>query len=469
MEDFFKNKLNEFEESGDGWDKPDPEVWEQAQRQIFVPAGRFPVAGILIKSGVALLVLLLGGYIWHLHQDHDELKKSLENQQQQITQLTRQIAAAEQANQEKQQLALIENEKLKAENAAISQQNQAFRQQLERQRNPETQFSPLQKFDRPAAPAATDETEKLSNNATPPAALTQEKPAAVEVANISRLPEKPIAFEVTEPLPLTVPAQTTPLKNAEKRFEIGYEYALLGLKIPVQSDFKDQNAISDQVNKTVFTHSHGVYFAFSPKQNWFVRTGLRTAEMTLEQSRQSGVYYDKSGEYLKPDGATANDVSLALRTPYSQLESEITLAIPTDANLKTGDWLVFGTFERLRQRHYQVPFGISWFQGNKRLQLQLSGGVQWNLVVFDNYFLKAWVESKSIVLPVDEVKLQTKDVPSSQYLGAYAGFGLNYRLTQSWHLRSGLSYHYDFNQKSSKFSNSREIGSAFSLGLNYRF
>jgi opacity protein-like surface antigen len=166
----------------------------------------------------------------------------------------------------------------------------------------------------------------------------------------------------------------------------------------------------------------------------------------------------------------ANDISLSSRTPYNELESKITLTIPQDANIKTGDWLAFTIYERIRQRYYQVPIGLEYFHGRGRLQWQLQGGALLNKVVFDDYLLKAWVESKSEGLPIDKVKVITKVVPSKNYAGVYAGIGLNFQVTEHWHTRAGMTYNYDFiNNNKTGISNSQLIGSAFRLGLNYRF
>lgn len=468
MEDFLRNKLNEFEESNDGWDRPDAGVWERAQGQIIAAPKSTLKPKSLVWAGVLALLLLMAGYTWHLQQQLADLQSDLKTQHEKLTQ--QQLLAKENHNAEMRELTSA-HEKLQSANASITKKNEGLEKLVKQQQatisSLKTNYQSLQKTNHKADKTSIAGIQPIETADL--AVIESQNPKAVSLENMTLLPAKAIALESSELPTLVVPVKTVLPQKHWPKFEVGYEYALLGLKIPVQADFKDLNAISTPASKTVFTHAHGVYFAYSPKRNWFVRTGLRTAQMTLEQSQESGVYYDKSSEYLKPNGTTANDISLAVRTPYSELESEITLDIPQDANLKTGDWLVFGTYERLRQRYYQVPLGISYFHGNKRLQWQLQGGMQWNKVVFDDYFLKAYVWSKTKVLPVDKVKVLTKDVPSTQYLSAYAGIGLNYQLTQSWHLRSGLAYCFEFNDKSNEFSNSQKIANAFSLGLNYRF
>ncbi len=472
MEDFLKNKLNEFEDSNDGWDRPDPQVWEQAQGQILAPVTPVGMTSTFVKAGVVLLLLMMGGYIWYLQQQKNDLQIAFDGQGEQLEQLSQELASVEEKNLAEHQGLALKNEELHAENTAISNKNAALQKQFQQQQQVISLLnnknkSLLKARNQAVALHVLQKDNPL--NSQVPSQEKNETPLTLTSLNIHLLPEKQFLLH-SEPLKTPeVPVQTIPNIQRWEQFELGYEYALLGLKIPIQSDFKDLNSTANTVNKTVTTNSHGVYFAFSPKRNWFVRTGLRTAQMTLEQTSEAGVYYDKSSEYLKPNGTTANDISLNVRTPYSELESEITLDIPQDANLKTGDWLLFGTYERIRQRYYQVPIGVSYFQGLGRLQWQVQGGVSWNKVVFDDYFLKAYVQSKTNDLPVAKVKVLTKDVPATQYMGAYAGLGLNYRLTQSWHVRTGLTYSYDFNNKSNKFSNSKGITSAINLGLNYRF
>lgn len=138
-----------------------------------------------------------------------------------------------------------------------------------------------------------------------------------------------------------------------------------------------------------------------------------------------------------------------------------------------GDKAALQMLYEQNERHW---FRLCLRYGRNRSEAQdimqeglVMGGVIWNKVVFEDYFLKVYVQSKANELPVDKVKILTKGVPAVQYLGAYAGLGLNSQLLQSWHLITAMTHSYDINDKSNKFLNSKEITYAFSFGLNYRF
>ena len=470
MGDFIRDQFSRFDEMDDGWDRPDASVWEQAQRQIPVAAKPVWMNGMaMMASAAGILLLLAGGYILSLRQEVSELKTALETEQAEAQQANDEVSVLEKKYAEERAALISENEKLQLENSGIAKQKNKEERQLRQQRQTIENIA-LQKTLKKQSAAPVAETSEPDQNSALAELTEPATTAPVSGQNLASLPQKPTLLQAQRVADFNIPTRITPVKARSDRFEIGYEYALLGLKVPLQSDLKAKNTTTaDPVNKTIFTHSHGVLFGFSPKQNWFIRTGLRTAQLSMEQYQKSGVFYDKSGEYLKPDGATANDVSLNSRTPYSELESEITLAIPSDANLKTGDWLAFTTYERFRQRYYQVPVGVEYFHGKGRLQWHLQGGVQWNRVVFEDYLLKAWAESKNWGVPVDKVKVLTKDIPSKQFMSAFAGIGLNYRLTGHWHARAGMTYSYDFINNTTGISNSQLIGNAFKLGLNYRF
>ena len=93
LRNFFNKKLNEFDESGDTWDRPDADVREAVLAKIAAPAQ--PTYGYMKWiwiGGVLMSLLLIGGYVYWLKSGVDDLKLELEQERERVEVLQQEVA-----------------------------------------------------------------------------------------------------------------------------------------------------------------------------------------------------------------------------------------------------------------------------------------------------------------------------------------------------------------------------------------
>lgn len=474
LEDFLRKKLGEFDDSNDGWDKPDPEVWNSAKAEIpvFGNAKPFALKGLLI-GGFCAILFFLGGYIHHLQKENKDLKIALNNQKEQLDDIARTVATLTEKRSKETAEWNSQNEKLERENNKIFKQKDDLENIIQKQEKTiASQKNNIQAKGISKTPGFLNAKNNIPLPSETQVVDNLKKEKNPELQNIAVLSLK--TFETT---PSQFPILKTPIipisapKKTFNKFEIGYEYGIPNIKIQSKRAFDDLKATSEGLTNEVFNgKSHGVYFAFSPKQNLFIKTGIRKASFDIKQTYKTGLFYDKSKEYIKDDGKIGNDFDLNLNTSYSDQRSTIAITVPSDVNLKSDDVLFFTIYENQNIESYQVPLGLQYFIGNQRFSWFMEGGVQWNKLVFSNYQLKTIVEdSKSKEFVVDKIEFDS-DSFSKQFLSVYGGLGFNYQLTTHWQLRTTYLVNYILiNKQSTDFSKADLTSRSFNMSLNYRF
>ncbi len=472
LENYLRKKLEDYSETSDGWDKPDSNVWAQAQQGISVFDKSKKVRfNALWKVGFFLFLLFSIGYILFIQRENQYLKLKLDKKTEEIHQ-NQEIAVSEKKLLKETASLIIENEKLAVQNETILKQKNDLEQLVKYQQKAIFQLKndnqTLQKSLKNNTAIASTENTEQSNEKELRTKKTYGNTAIVSEQNITLLSKKLIKLKSLDFPKLNTSTPLISFKSKRKKFETGYEYALLGLNIPIESGFDDFDKTSS--NNRIYSHAHGFYFAYAPKKNLYIRTGLRTTSTSIQQSSKLGVVYDKSGEYVKQNGEIGNDFGMSTKTPFSDTKSDISVDIPQGADLENGDLLLVNFSDYQDLRYFQIPLGLEYFHGRGKWQWHLQGGVQWNQIVLGNYTLKTEIYAKDQKLPIDKIKVSNKPKSSKQYFSTYAGFGLNFQISEAFHARADLAYTYDFIKNTSKdFSNSQLFNNAFKLGLNYRF
>ncbi len=472
LEDFLRKKLSDFSEISDSWDKPDAGVWVQAQQEFpgFAKSKSFRF-DTFWKVGLFLLLLFSIGYIIFLQRENHVLKLELDKKTEEIWQ-NQEIAVSDENLLEKSTTIIADNEKLATQNKLLYKQKteieHLFRLQQEsiiRLTNENQGLQNSIKKNTSLAPALSNISDIKSGSTKN---INTGKAIAKDHQSIHFLFKKTNKIEGPGFPKLDVSISFIPLKKKRRKFEVGYEYALLGLNIPVETGFGDLS--KNKSNNRVYAQAHGFYFAYAPQKNLYIRTGLRTSTTTVQQNSKLNVEYDKSGEYIKQNGAIGNDLKFDTKTFDNHTKSDITVEIPQGAAIENGDFLIVNFSDYQNLRYFQVPLGVEYFYGKGRWQWHLQGGIQWTQITFGDYTLNAKIYTKDEELPVDKIKVYSKSQPSKQYFSSYGGFGLNFQISETLHARADLAYTYDFiNIKSKDFSNSQFFSNAFKLGLNYRF
>jgi opacity protein-like surface antigen len=464
LEDFFRKKLNDPSESEGAWDRPDPDVWEQAQLQIrdFQKRGGFFIKNL--NWAILLLFLLsTAGFIWHLLDENKALKEALKIQN---------------------ELAVQASEKNEITETKRTQ-GQADLQPLQKTKNniPKNQTAPNnQVLISPKVGKQLKSGHQKLKNSIPFTDLNEsmwEEKIDFQInneetriyKNVPFLHQKQMPLELLAAHKLNLMPLSTPIKKSQRKYEVGYEYSFPSIKIPS----KEGKLASDEKLSTLKSTNHlspaqGVYFAYAPKQNLFIRTGIRRATAKMERNWKIVDDYNKSGEYIKPNGGVGNDIDLSLRTPYGEQQGDVQLEIPDGTELSSDDLILLFLSDFQEFTLYQIPVGLEYFHGKRKLQWHFQGGFQWNRMTFGDYTLIANAEAKNKELSVSKVDINDKSGVSKNFLGLYAGIGINYAFTDHWHARATLGYDYSFIQnKSKEFSSSDFVGNAVKFGLNYRF
>lgn len=498
LEKFLRDKFAEDNTSSDGWDVPNPKIWEEAQ--LHIP--NYPIQEKKDRKGIViiLLLLLIGAYIsWSLLRIN-QLEKELNTQE-------NLFAKIEKENNITNEKHLLDNEILIQENNNLNNKNKELEVQLNNYNNTNDRIDLVEKKynivnkkkelfitenndlqNRLALQSAEISSLKnqndrlnrqlnhkniiyanqaIKNNTTP------QREKRLSHVNIAKLSPYKTWIETNNNTQqrLNINQITIPQTTQNKRFEIGYSYALTSVNTGYKKDFKDFEIASDGYEKNkALIHSHGINLGFSPKgNNWFIQTGFNTAFAKISQHTKSSIIYDESNEYNNIEGSKVNDIEVNARTLFGENKSLVSVKIPENSNIETGDILYFDTEESQQQQRYNIPLGVAYFHGKRKLKWLVKGGVEWNRIVSKNYTINADVYSSEGIFPIDNIEISKDGSSSSQFIGTYAGLGADYQISSRWHARAEMAYHYNFINKSTEFSTSDLITRDFRLGLNYRF
>jgi hypothetical protein len=481
LEDFFNNRINDFDESNDGWDLPDESAWENAQ-------AHFPnqpqkktwnwKLGVLI-----LLVFTLfsaGVYIYFLKKDlvnkSNEIeiaKNEIENKNNTITNLEKEISKVESE---------LKKEKLNTQNVitSLTQKEQILTQTIfsqkkknqflskENQKNSKELISTQSNF------ASKNESnfpinEKIASNYTikdSKMILENLIPIAssfMEIQNIFPTQKLDLESEFNVFFP-------TPKKKKGK-FEIGVNYTSLNLKIPLSYDFEKlekEDFGKKNWSFPVQTKGGEFYLAYKVRPKLWITTGLRRTTGGFEKTFSDKLIYDKSGEYIDGDGKTINEFEITTQTGFSDAGSSIDFEIPSGTNIDDGDFLETEWNYSQQYKFIHIPIGVNYLMGKNKLKLFLTGGFGWNKVSLGEYFVEAQLSYDNEILPIKRNEESKKNEVSSQFINGFAGVGLNYQLTSSWKARTSFTMEKNFIQKD-EILETNSLSKVFDIGLSYRF
>ncbi len=495
MGDFLRKKFDDFDETVGSWGKPDKQVKASVLEQITANPTTSKKGGYakFIYLGIAaLLVLTTGGYLWNLHQQNSELKNTITAQANQITAVENQLkdinqkheATTTKLNQEAQQ---VQDELLKKD-AEIERLNQSLLNERSGYQKSEIDskghlnaIAQLEK-EKQVLLGKLEEVRNGNINGNGNFNGGDDVAGDLDDSGLNRqflaeridgldnlMHEQWNVLEEAAKNQIIIPASQI-LKSKHQRFKIGYEFSPMEFELETDRTFERQRSpVKRLASKRTTIKAHGALFAYSPKRNWWIRTGFRVASFETKDFNKVVLAYDASNEYVRP-GFRVNELSMSLSNPYAETESSFDIAIPDDTELNEEDLLEIDLTETQSVQIFQIPFGVEYIQGKNKLQWLWQGGLQWNNIVFDDYNYEAKASSRRQHIEVEKKMEEAAVKKSRQFMSAYAGVGMNYHLTGNWHAKAAFTYNYDFiNNKSKNFSNATKRGTAFNLGLNYHF
>jgi uncharacterized protein YukE len=491
--DFLRKKLDNSDEPVGRWGKPDKEVKASVLEQITtIPLAtqKGSYAKFIYLGIAALLVLTTGGYLWNLYQQNQDLHNTLVAQSNQTSQLENQLNGLNQKyettttklNQQTQQLVKAlqetETEIAQLKNTLLNERSGHQKTKIRTKAHLEA-IAQLEK-EKQSLLVKIEQGENGNFNGDSTIADGVSDRSNSGVAVIQYLADVLRDLPVILQQPWASPNESTKnqliiptdqlFKKAHQRFRIGYEFSPLEFELEADRSFARQRSPHRRLaSKKTFAAAHGLLLAYSPKGNWWIRTGFRFASFDVKGRNTVVLAYDPTNEEMRP-GFRTNELSMSINTPYAETNSSFSISIPDDTELNEDDLLEIDIIEIQSIQVWQIPIGVEYIQGKNKLQWLWQGGLQFNQIVFGGYSFEATASSRRQFIGVERGRIESRAKDSKRFMSAYAGLGCNYHLAGHWHAKAAFTYNYNFlNNRTSDFSNATKRGTAFNLGLAYQF
>ena len=494
LDDFFNDTLNALSPSSDGWDEPSESVWTNAQRHFptHKKSSRNRVLIIAILAGLGLFGA--GSYLFQLKQQN----VVLQNKMAVLSQTLKDKQAAEQSlnhqnstfKQEVKTLqeqvknnrlttqkhidSIADNHRISLQKAtaeAVEKTTIHFQNIIQEQR----QFiEQLEKEKQQLKSAQTQAPQVIAQKAEFDTEQQVVSPDYL-LNNKSFLVANP-ASEVDD-FDYNVIGQKT-----WNKYEIGIDLATLGLNLALKNAVEDVNFQSNSTMVSADAYrsiepiysaanapSLGLHFGYATKKDFYIRTGIRYANFNINETYTSTLSYDDNSQYTNNQGITLNDLTVNSATPFSNIQQSMTVEIPNGTVLTSDDIVQTTLFTAQNYHFLQLPLGIAYYRGKRRLQLAFQGGVTWNYILLNDYTFDADFIANGTALTINRSDV-IHTSSSTAYLGAYLGIGANYQLTDNWQIRTGVTFEESsLRVNASSLANRFLLESGFNLSFNYRF
>lgn len=481
LEDFFKNRINDFNSTEDGWDLPDETIWENAQTQ-------FPIhpqkkdwdwkLGALIL--LAFMLVLSGSYIYflkkNLTQKSNEIEfvqSEIENKNNTITNLEKEVARIEsELNQEKLSTKNTSNsysqEQELSTKTILSQRRSIQNLENENQGLKQELITVQANFAAKNKSSISPNKNSVSNFSNNSSKEVLENVAPITVSSMEIQNDFPIKkLDLKDEYKVIFPKP----KKEKGKFEFGLSYSLLNFEIPLAYDFEKLEKEDFGKDELTFAiNSKGGIFqmAYAIRPNFWITTGIRRTSVSFEESFSDKLIYNKSGEYLDDEGKTINEFEITTQTGFSDVGSKIDFEIPNGTVIDDGDFLATEWNYSQQYKFTHIPIGVNYFMGKNKLKWFFTGGFGWNKVSLGEYFVEAQLSYDNEILPIKQNEESKKNKVSSQFINGFAGAGLNYQLTPNWNARTSFTLEKNFIQKN-EILESNSLSKVFDIGLNFRF
>lgn len=487
IDDFFRNKLN-ASDGGKSWDKPNGQVWENAQANFSRPTWRLPFAPLSVATAFLSIGLLAAlGYIFNTNNQLKDVNKKLAITQELLNQKENILQSAQKScliNEEKYQILLQNaNDEIVSLNRQVadykkSNQNQlrkinvlttekiALEQQLQTSNNPLVEqqevINPTEKTQKTRI-ITKEDILKARNTAIEKAMSAEPAFQFLAQKDLSSLENTVSTLPNISHLVLPTPAKPF------QRFEIGLGYSALNIQIPSNHNFENTNAF--QIKRTItnqVNHGIGAHIGFAPVKNFFLRAGIRQTQFSSQKETEIGFIYNQSTEYVNANGDLSNDFYLKNTTTFSETEQKISAAIPYGQS--TGD-VVFANVKTLQDFELtQFPIGFAWYRGLGRWQWEFQAGMTWNNVALRNSSVDVELASNNQNIAIQSIANTSNQLLNNRYWGSYLGYGASYKWNKHLQLRAGFTLEDNLpNFNFSYWSNLNLSNIGWNLSANYRF
>jgi len=344
---------------------------------------------------------------------------------------------------EEKEILLIENQRLNQLTQQLLNEKSALKGQLNKQEQSYTQM------------------EKDNNLLKDSLSLLSSLVAEKMNSEVEKVQEEPIS-----------PKKEIDSKN-DKRFLLGYEYSRQNWEIPINRTFTEQRLVSESGQSNIISSNvHGLNLTYSPKQNWWIKSGVRFTQFNVANTYNMGLAYSKTNEM--PDqmsGGTFNTLNINTSTPFSSSNNSVIVLFEPNGVPDEGSLLEYQVEDNLSVNSWQIPIGLERQFNAGKTFLFIQGGVQFNSISIKDYtFRTSILDAEQNPLNIERESPDGQSGNNKLFLNIYAEFGIEQPIFQEWYLRAALNYNYNFPKNNgSNISSQSKTGTAFRLGLNYRF
>ena len=490
LNNFFKNRLNNWSAKDEAWAKPDAAVKANILQQIQTTTKpRSNDKKSLLIIGLFIGLLTVGGTLGIVWQQYEALKTK---QNQQATELadanktieslritTTAVTATKlspiiettemtEVNEESETKASTIS-KEKATNLEFNRANSKTVSGLKnRNKQPQIIFN-LRNQNKNLSTKSEDKNRIIAN-------LELENKAVATIQktdnhNIRQLNRKSFIVENTNQNNLK--NQNPILGNdfslisqaIKSRFQIGYELGILETKTIQETEYEDFTKTSqkDDLNQHL-TISNGLRFAYAINEKWWLQIGVRYGQSTWKEDLNFSSIYDKSGEYLQGNGHTGNSFTLKSSGTISETESQISVEITNATDLESGDLIISDLVSKAEISWLQIPLGIEYRFGENRLNYSLQSGINLNQIKSKSEITGGHIRSYNSELLINRIEYNDKNY-TKQFLEGYLGIGVHYDITPSF--AASANYNLRISPYSSK--DLSLINRGLQIGINYSF
>lgn len=480
LEQFFKNRLNEFNSSGEDWDLPDASVFQNAQ-------AHFPKHPKKEKKNRKMIFIFFAvgllSYIFYLKKNVHDIKAELniahtyaEQLNNKLTDLEKRTFEEEYDKENNNNITIQKPKNIK-ENFTKTTSKSNFAPKFSIKNNLVENNNLIKNITHSSSSKELDKNPIIHILNTQVPNFNIIKLNSEEIKDKRRIEFLPyrnfqISKNLSTPFQLlntSVIHDLIPRRRNNRNFEIGLSYTTVNYETSNEYEFKKLEPTKKDKDDFNF-QSNGLQanVAFDIHPNFWITTGIRKTNGSFEKWYFTKLIYDKDGEYINDEGKTVNEFEINSISGFGDSRNQINYELPDGSDIEDGEYLVAKWNHYQKFSFIQIPIGINYMFGKNKLQGFLKGGIGWNKVSFGEYFVEASLEYDNENLTINKNEKDKDLEVSSQFMNGYLGGGVNYQLTRNLYTRTSFSFEKNFNQ-SKKYLGSNGLAKVFDLGLHYRF
>jgi hypothetical protein len=488
LNNFFKNRLNNWSAKDEAWAKPDAAVKANILQQIQTttkPKSNNKKSLLIISLFIGLLTV--GGTLGVVWQQYKVLKTKQIQQATELAEANKTIESLRITRATTTKLSPIIkmpemmeiNEKAETKASTISKEgatniefNRANNKAVSGLKNmitqPQIMFN-LENQRRDLSTKSKDKNRIIANLELKNKAVTN--PQKPDNYNMRQLNRKSFIVENTNQNNLKNQNQisgndfSSINQVIKSRFQIGYEFGILETKTIQETKYEDFTKTSqkDEFNQHL-TISNGLQFAYAINEKWWLQIGVRYGQSTWEEDLNFNSIYDKSGEYLQGNGHIGNSFTLKSSGTISDTESQISVEITNAADLKSGDLIISDLVSKAEISWLQIPLGIEYRFGENRLNYSLQSGINLNQIKSKSEITDGHIRSYNSELLINKIEYNDKNY-TKQFLEGYLGVGIHYDITPSF----AANANYNLRISPYLLKDLSLINRGLQIGINYSF